>query len=406
MFKDKHVALYVSGGIAAYKVANLARTFIKLGAEVRVGMTKSATKFITPYTFQILTKHHVYTDIFDEQNPDEVAHVELAQWADLSIVAPATANIIAKMANGIADDFVTTALLATPKDILVIPAMNDIMYNNLSMQDNLLTLRQRGIYLMEPEIGFLAEGYEGKGRFPDDEAIVDVVKEIIRENDTTLPLKSKHIIVTAGGTKEAVDPVRYLTNKSSGKMGHAIAEAAYARGADVTLITASSLDSSSGINRIDIDSAIDLHQAVHDEFEFTDALIMSAAVSDYRPATSSKQKIKKDASSTDELVLNLVENPDILKSLIPEKTHQTVVGFAAETEKLDEYAQKKLHSKKLDMLVGNDVSKSDRGFNADTNAVTMFFNTKPSITIDLKTKEEVAEDILDQLTILFEEKDD
>lgn len=406
MLKGKNIALYVSGGIATYKVANLARSFIKRGANVRVGMTAAAKQFVTPYTFQVLTKHHVYTEVFDEVNPQEVAHVELARWADIAIVAPATANIIAKMAHGICDDFVTTALLATPVAKLVIPAMNDQMYEDFTTQDNIASLRLHGVEVMEPAVGFLAEGYEGKGRFPEEEDIIDLTKQLLIKNDKRLPLWGKNIVVTAGGTREAIDPVRFLTNESSGKMGHALAEVAFNLGAKVTLITTSAIRSTKGIKRVDVTTAREMQAEVHATFKQADALVMSAAVSDYRPKESANQKIKKDTQTSNELTIQLTENPDILKSLIPEKENQIVVGFAAETQNLDTYARKKLQEKQLDLLVANDVSKKDRGFNADTNAVTLYSRVKDPINIGVKAKLAIAEDILEQVIELLEERSD
>ncbi|WP_313468475.1 bifunctional phosphopantothenoylcysteine decarboxylase/phosphopantothenate--cysteine ligase CoaBC, partial [Carnobacterium sp.] len=238
MLKNKNVVMYVSGGIAVYKAADLVRQFIKQGANVKVAMTASAQEFVTPLTFQILSKHHVYTDTFDERESDKVSHIHLADWADIAVVAPATANIIAKIANGIADDFVTTALLATTAPVFVVPAMNSHMLENPATVRNLKILAADGRFVMEPATGFLAEGYEGKGRFPEPIDIIETVKNFLITQQPDLPLKNKHVVITAGGTKERIDPVRYITNDSSGKMGYSLANAARDLGAEVILVSA------------------------------------------------------------------------------------------------------------------------------------------------------------------------
>src|SRR5690625_4854263 len=249
MLKDKKIALYVTGGIAVYKVVDLMRSFIKAGAEVRVAMTESAAKFVAPMTFQILSQNEVYIDIFSEKDPSHVAHVDISDWADISVVAPATANTIAKMVYGLADNFVTSALLATASPIFVVPAMNTDMFENPATQENIQTLKNRGVYVVDPDTGFLAEGYEGKGRYPENERILEELENFIMTKDMTLPLRGYKILISAGGTKERIDPVRYITNDSSGKMGHAIAEAAYQYGAEVTLVTSSALNASKAIER-------------------------------------------------------------------------------------------------------------------------------------------------------------
>src|SRR5699024_3076833 len=281
MLKDKKIALYVTGGIAVYKVVDLMRSFIKNGAEVRVAMTESATKFVTPMTFQILSRHEVYVDTFCENDPSHVAHVDLSDWADISVIAPATANTIAKMAYGLADNFVTSALLATASPLFVVPAMNTDMFENPATQENIQTLKSRGIYIVEPDTGFLAEGYEGKGRYPENKRILEELENFIITTEKTLTLRGYKILISAGGTKERIDRVRYITNDSTGKIGHSIAEAAYQYGAEVTLVTASTLESSKAIHRIQVDSASEMFEAIDECFEDVDILIMSAAVSDY-----------------------------------------------------------------------------------------------------------------------------
>lgn len=378
MLKNKKIALYVSGGIAVYKVVDLMRSLIKEGAVVRVAMTESATKFVTPMTFQILSQHEVHVDTFSEKDPSHVAHVDMSDWADISVVAPATANTIAKMAHGLADNFVTSALLATATPVFVVPAMNTDMFENKATQENIRTLRDRGIDVVDPDTGFLAEGYEGKGRYPENSRILEELKELLiyKEN---LPLKGYNVLVSAGGTKERIDPVRYITNDSSGKTGHAIAEAAYEKGANVTLVTASELPAPRAIKTIRVDSAHEMFDAINECFEDLDILIMSAAVSDYGVADAATSKMKKESDS-DTVLIELKENPDILKTMGMHKKDQFLVGFAAETENLEEYAKKKLVEKNLDMIVANNVGKAGTGFDSDDNEVLI-------LTKDLKKQE-------------------
>lgn len=395
MLKGKKIALYITGGIAVYKVVDLMRTFIKSGATVKVAMTESAMEFVTPLTFQVLSKHSVYTHTFKEENPGQVSHIHFADWADIAVVAPLTANTLGKMAHGIADNFVTSALMATSCPIFTIPAMNQHMYENQATQENIEALRGRQLYVMNPDEGFLAEGYSGKGRFPTQERILDELNLFIRQTDDQLPLKGKSVMVTAGGTKERLDPVRFLSNDSSGKMGHALAEAAWERGADVTLITASQLPVSSNITVKRVESAKDMYTAVSQDFESMDALIMAAAVSDYTPDKSFDQKMKKQ----DQMTLTFTKNPDILKEMGKRKRpDQCLVGFAAETENVVGYAEKKLEEKQADLIVANDVGKKDRGFNVDKNEVIFISRDKEPLTIQLKEKKEIALDILNWIT--------
>lgn len=347
MLNGKKVALYITGGIAVYKVVDLMRTLIKSGAQVRVAMTESATQFVSPLTFQVLSKHDVHTSIFLEKNPEQVDHIHFADWADLAIVAPLTANTLAKLANGIADNFVSSALLATTCPVFTIPAMNQHMYENPATQKNIEYLKNRQIYVMNPDEGFLAEGYSGKGRFPEQTRILDELQSFMRDRARYLPLKNKSVLITAGGTKERIDPVRYISNDSSGKMGHALAEAAYLNGADVTLVTSSSLPVSSNIKRISVESAAEMYESVSSRFDSSDILIMAAAVSDYSPETTSTKKMKKQ----DEMTLTFKKNKDILKEMgHRKKTNQCIVGFAAETDNINEYAKKKLIEKKQTLL--------------------------------------------------------
>ena len=393
LLKDKNIALYVTGGIAVYKVVDLMRSFIKKGANVQVAMTESATKFVSPLTFQILSRQEVYVDTFDEKNPEIVAHVNISDWADVSVVAPATANTIAKMAHGIGDNFVTSALLATKSPVFVVPAMNTDMYDNPATQNNIKLLKNRNIQFVEPDYGFLAEGYEGKGRFPENERIVEELSDFILSRTEDLPLKGQKILVSAGGTKERIDPVRYITNDSSGKMGHAVAEAAYYEGAEVTLVTASELPAPSGIETVRVDSALELFDEIDTRFDQTDVLIMAAAVSDYRVANEADSKMKK-MDDSGPVTIELTENPDILKTMGDKKKEQFLVGFAAETDHLEKYAKKKLKEKNLDIIVANEVGRSDRGFNADENQVILFTVDGDRIDVPLTAKSEVANIII------------
>jgi phosphopantothenoylcysteine decarboxylase / phosphopantothenate---cysteine ligase len=391
VLKGKKVTVFVTGGIAAYKSADLVRKFIKAGADVRVAMTTSATEFITPLTLQILSKHDVMVDTFDEKHPEVVSHINLADWTELAVIAPATANTIAKMANGIADDAVSTVLLAVTAPRLIVPAMNQHMLENPATQANLRKLESFGYQIMEPDTGFLAEGYEGKGRMPEPQAIVEAAHLLLVDRSTDLPLIGKKVIVSAGGTREKIDPVRYLTNESSGKMGHRIAEAARDLGADVTLVTASSLERPFGVRVKAVSSAREMQTAMMADFDTADIVVMAAAVSDYRPKNQADHKIKKTSG---DLQILLEENPDILATMGQEKNKQFLIGFAAETDRVEEYAKGKLKRKNADMIVANDVSKEHAGFNKDTNEVIIFQVDKEAIHIETKTKAAIATDIL------------
>lgn len=396
MLENKNIALYVTGGIAIYKVVDLMRDFIKRGAKVRVAMTESATQFVTPLTFQILSQHEVHIDTFSEKTPGHVAHVDIADWSDLAVVAPATANTIAKMANGIADNFVTSSLLATNAPIFIVAAMNTDMYQNQITQENIQRLIKRGIYVVEPDTGFLAEGYEGKGRYPENVRIIDELEQYLLTTKEYLPLSGYKVLVSAGGTKERIDPVRYITNDSSGKTGHAIAEAAYKNGAEVTLVTTSELPVSTAIKKISVESAKEMYHAIDAHFDATDVLIMSAAVSDYGVAEIADSKMKKTGQS-DDLRIDLVENPDILKMMGEKKNTQLLVGFAAETDNLEEYAKKKLVEKNLDLIVANEVGRDDRGFNVDDNAVTIFSDEHHKWHVPKTSKKNIANILMSKI---------
>lgn len=369
MLENVKIGVFVMGGIAAYKVPELVRQLIKKGAQVQVAMTQSAQEFVTPLTLQVLTKRPVLTHTFDEREPSQVQHVAMADWCDLALVVPATANGLAKMAHGLADDVVTTTLLAVTAPVLVVPAMNVHMYENPATQRNLAQLRADGLTIMEPDTGFLAEGYEGKGRLPELHRIVAQVERLYARTHLPQSLAGKQVIVSAGGTRERIDPVRYISNDSSGKMGYAMAQAADWLGATVTLVsTTHSLLPPEGVQVQEVASAQELAQAMTAHYDQMDYVVMAAAVSDYRVKHPHDQKFKKVAGQTD-WQLDLVENPDILAQLGQTKRQQVLIGFAAETQNLLEHARAKLSKKGADWLIANDVSNPAIGFNSDKNQV-------------------------------------
>ena len=369
---------------------------IKNKAQVRVAMTKEAQKFIQPLTLATLTKHQVYTDLFAENNQDFVPHIDLADWSQAAIVAPATANIIAKMATGLADDFVSTALLASICPKYVVPAMNEHMLLNQATQRNLARLQADGIKVLETKRGFLAEGYEGQGRMPE---VEEIYAWLVQQLEVKQDLKEKRVVVTAGGTHEEIDPVRYIANRSSGKMGYALASAAAQRGAEVTLISGpSALPQPMGVKFIGIETAAELATAVKRAYPTTDVVIMAAAVADYRVKKVASQKIKKENASWQ---LELVKNEDILFSLGQTKRNQLLVGFAAETENLLANAQAKLTKKNLDLLVANDVARKDIGFASDSNEVTLLTKNQKPKHLKRASKQVIAGAILDEIVRLM-----
>lgn len=395
MLTGKKIILGVTGGIAAFKAASLCSRLVKEGAEVRVIMTQGATKFISELTLQSLSKGPVFTDTFDEKDPAVIAHINLADWADLVLVAPATANIIGKMAAGIADDMLSTTLLATQAPIMVAPAMNVHMYQHPAVVRNMLELADRGVMFIEPGEGLLACGYVGKGRMEEPDEIAQVVKNYFNQEDNRAlkPLSGKKVIVTAGGTIERIDPVRYITNDSSGKMGFALAEAAKELGAEVLLIAGNTqVLAPAGIPLERVQSAQDMYEAVLRHFDGSDIVIKAAAVADYRPAVQADRKIKK---SDETMTLELVKNIDILEQLGRMKTTQFLVGFAAETHDVEQYALDKLHRKNCDLLVANDVSSEGAGFGVDTNIVNIYDAEGLALSLPKLTKLETARRILE-----------
>jgi phosphopantothenoylcysteine decarboxylase/phosphopantothenate--cysteine ligase len=390
IFKDKRILLGVSGGIAAYKAAEVARLVAGDGAQVKVVMTRAAQEFIGPMTFAALTGQPVATTLWgDKINPLE--HVHLGQKVDAIALVPATANLIGKMANGIGDDLLTTILLAASRPILVCPAMNCEMWANPAVQHNVERLKDRGLEVMPPVCGDLACGVKGHGRLPEPPDIFEALARLVSPQD----LAGRRLLVTAGPTQEDLDPVRFLTNRSSGKMGYALARVARRRGAQVTLVTGpTALPHPYGVELVRVRTAMEMLKEVWDRFPACDALLMAAAVGDYRAESLSPQKLKRGPQAVQ---VHLVQNPDILKEIAPLKTHQVVVGFAAETGDLQAEAARKLREKNLDLIVANQVNRPDCGFAVDTNEVTLLPREGAARHLPLMTKEEVAERIMEWL---------
>ena len=389
MLKDRVIVLGISGGIAAYKAADLASKLTQAGSNVKVVMTWEATELVKPLTFQALTGNPVVTGMFEPALPSAITHVSLADEADIVVIVPATANIIAKMAAGIADDILTCTVLATKAPIVVAPAMHNNMYVNPITQENIDKLKARGFIVIPAVHGRLASGSVGYGRLPEISEIMGIIQQTLGRNGD---LAGKRIVVTAGGTQEAIDPVRYIGNRSSGKMGYALAEAARDRGASVTLITTpTALNTIAGVETIKVQSAAQMNDAVVKATAKADALIMAAAVADYMPKTTAAQKIKK---TSDSLTLELVKTPDIISEV---KGKFLKIGFAAETQDLIANAKKKLTNKALDMIVANDVSVKGTGFGADTNKIVIITKDGKQEDLPLMSKREVADKILDNV---------
>ena len=387
-----HILLGVTGGIAAYKSAMLVRRLREAGFEVRVVMTDGAQAFITPLTFQALSGNPVHTTLLDPAAEAGMGHIELARWADLVLIAPASADALARIAAGMADDLLSTLVLATTATVMVSPAMNQQMWQNPITQRNLQTLRDYGIHVIDPDAGEQACGEVGMGRMPEPEALVDIVDLKLRPRHLAQYLAGQHVVITAGPTREALDPVRYVSNHSSGKMGFALAEACRDAGARVTLIAGPvSLATPKGIERINISSARDLlAESLRVVDAGCDIFVATAAVADYRAATVAEQKIKK---AGDTLTIELVKNPDVVATIAQHPKRPFVVGFAAETQHIEEYARGKLANKQLDMIACNDVSRSDIGFASDENAMTVFFSDRygfEKVKLDKASKIDIA----------------
>ncbi|MED1488159.1 bifunctional phosphopantothenoylcysteine decarboxylase/phosphopantothenate--cysteine ligase CoaBC [Bacillus smithii] len=401
MLKGKNILLCVTGGIAVYKAAALTSKLTQAGASVKVIMSNGAQKFVTPLTFQALSRNDVYTDTFDEKHPESIAHIDLADWADLVLVAPATANIIGKLANGIADDMISTTLLAATAPVWIAPAMNVHMYDHPAVKRNIERLQSYGYQFVEPNEGYLACGYVGKGRMEEPENIVKLISSYW-EKEKNQPLKGKKIVITAGPTREILDPVRFFSNRSSGKMGYALAEEAYQLGADVTLISGPvSLNPPIGVNVKYIENAEEMYDAVLEEFPSADIVIKSAAVADYRPKQVSNEKMKKQDG---DLIIQMERTKDILKTLGERKDHQFLVGFAAETSNLDEYAMSKLKRKNADMIIANNVNEKGAGFEEDTNIVTIYKKDGSNKRLGLMSKKELAKEIFREIVKTLQEE--
>lgn len=394
MFENKHIVVGVCGGIAAYKAAGLVSRLRQAGADVHCIMTANAAKLVTPITFGELSGNDVTVDMFANIYKWDVEHIALARMADVFVIAPATADMIGKVANGIADDMLSTTVMATKAKVIFVPSMNTNMYENPIVQENMAKLRAYGYLFVEPESGHLACNTNGKGRFPKLESIMDAVEKALFGKGL---LKGKKIIVSAGGTQEAIDPVRYISNRSSGRMGYAIARAAAMEDADVTLVSCTTaLPVPSGVKIEYVRDARELCRAMNSHFDDCDAAIMAAAVSDYRPKVQATQKIKKE--SHDVLNIELTQNPDILYGLGQKKKGQFLVGFAAETNDVIEHGKEKLKRKNLDMLVANDVAMPGAGFNVPTNIASLLYKDGTMEQYPKMTKDELGHIIVEKIS--------
>ncbi|RNB54673.1 bifunctional phosphopantothenoylcysteine decarboxylase/phosphopantothenate--cysteine ligase CoaBC [Brevibacillus gelatini] len=406
---EKRIVLGVCGGIAAYKAAALTSKLTQAGAQVHVILTENAMKFVQPATFQALSHQPVYTDTFSEPDPHVISHIDLADKADLVLIAPATANVIGKIANGIADDMLTTMLLATKAPVMIAPAMNVNMYEHPAVAANMEKLASFGYRFIEPGVGLLACGWVGKGRLAEPEEIVEAVQNWFAQEatrDTQAAAKQdlldKHVLVTAGPTREKIDPVRYITNHASGKMGYAIAEAARDRGARVTLISGpTALPRPAGVEFVAVESVQEMFDAVMAHLPQSDIVVKSAAVSDYRPKTVQAHKMKKGDGP---LVLELDKAPDILKTIGERKTKQFVVGFAAETQDVLQHAKSKLERKNLDMIVANNVLLEGAGMGSDTNIVTLLTRDGEQLALEKLSKRAVADKLFDAVLLKLQQK--
>lgn len=411
MLNNKTIVVGVTGGIAVYKACDVVSRLKKLGAEVHVVMTKSSTEFVSPMTFQTLSNNFVVSDMFEEPKTWEVEHIELAKKADAFLIVPATANFIGKVASGIADDMLTTTVMATTSQVIIAPAMNTNMYNNPIVQLNIAKLKGLGYKFIDPASGLLACGDTGKGKLESPEKIVEFVEKYFSDYESAFSvedlqdrdLEGVKILVTAGPTIESIDPVRYITNRSSGKMGYSIAMEAVKRGAKVVLVSGkTNLDIPKGLDKfIEIESAEDLYNAIIREYDSCDVVIQSAAVADYRPKNYSDKKIKK---SDGDMVIELSRNKDVAKELGKIKGNKVLIGFAAETNDLIENAEKKIKKKNLDFIVANDLTKEGAGFKSDTNIVKIIDSNGNINEYPKLLKTEVADVILDKMVEILSKK--
>jgi len=391
MLKGKKILLGVSGGIAAYKAASLASLLIKAGCEVSVVMTENAEQIIGPTAFEALTHRRVYDDVFERSDPAQIQHISLAEWADVLVVAPATANIIAKAACGLADDMLSTVILPCTCPKIIVPAMNTRMYDNAATQANLETLRRRGWLVMEPAEGHLACGETGRGKMPEPDEIAEVIDLAVGH---VHDMEGEKVLVTAGPTREALDPVRYITNHSTGRMGFAVAKAAAMRGASVTLVSGpTDLKTPPAVEQVSIVSAQDMFDAVTSRFDSSSIVVMAAAVADYRPAVTAENKIKK---SDDDLTLRLARTKDILKYLGEHRTNQFICGFSMETENMLENSRAKLEKKHVQMIAANNLKTAGAGFGVSTNVLTLI-TADAAQELPLMSKDEAAHRILDEI---------
>lgn len=398
MLENKKIVLGMTGGIAAYKAAELTRALIKAGAKVKVIMTKSATEFITPLTMQTLSQGPVYMDMFGATDPYDIAHISLADYADAFVIAPASGNIIGKIASGIADDLLSTTVMAQNKPTLICPAMNDKMLANPIVQDNVRKLKNYGYTVMESGVGELACKTTGSGRLPEIPAIVEAIEALLTPSD----FAGERILITAGPTEEPLDPVRFITNRSSGKMGYALAKAAHQRGAYVTLISGPTQIPAPGVEElIAVRTARDMHRAVLDHYSKATVIIKAAAVADYRPKSVSDEKIKKEKRMKN---IELERNPDIIAEIGAKKKNCVLVGFAMETQDLLVNARGKLLKKNMDMIVANSLREDGAGFQSDTNIITIMDKNGKMIALDRMSKIDVAHRILDHVKTLMKPK--
>jgi len=403
MVQDKKILLCVTGGIAVYKAAALTSKLVQAGAHVKVILSESAQKFVTPLTFQALSRNEVYVDTFDEKNPRVIAHIDLADWADLILVAPATANTMGKIAGGIADNMITTVLLAATSPVWIAPAMNVHMYDHPAVKKNLSILAEYGYQFIEPSEGYLACGYVGKGRLEEPEKIVQLVQQFFTDQFQQT-LRGKTVVVTAGPTREKIDPVRFISNHSTGKMGYALAVEAKKQGAHVVLVSGPvGLPAPLGMEVVKVESAEEMFNAVLKYYDSADVVIKTAAVADYRPKITFDHKVKKQAGDSS---IELERTKDILLELGKRKKNQVLVGFAAETENVEEYARKKLNAKNADMIVANNVKAEGAGFGTDTNIVTLFKRSGSNIDLPIMSKSDVAKRIIKEITSLLKDMDE
>ena len=394
VFKNKKIALCVCGSISAYKSVDLASKWVQQGADVRVLMTKSAQKFIGKATFEGITHNKVIDDLWNNESDLNIDHLDIAKNSDLIIVSPITANMISKLAQGISDDIISTTLLATEKPLIIAPAMDGNMYDHFGVKNNIEILKKNGVIILEPESGYLASGLIGKGRLRNLEEINNEVKRVLTLTDD---FKGKNILISAGGTREPIDAVRFIGNRSSGKMGHSLAEICLQRGANVTLVTTSDLSVPMGIKKISVSTAEEMKNEIIRRIDSVDCIIMAAAVADFKPEITNEGKLKKD--DIEKLKLNLVKNDDILNLIKDSKCIK--IGFAAETNNHDEYGVKKLNSKCLDMIVINDVSNNQIGFESEYNQVKIITKKGDIFKTDIENKKIIASNILDKLKTII-----